>query len=65
MTFKVGDKVEVIVEGDPMYGSAGVVEETYLASNYRQVGIVLDDGSSLGKGVVLWFGKEELRKVDA
>lgn len=62
---EIGDKVEVIVEDDPLFGATGVVEETYHASNFRQVGIILDDGSLLGEGVVLWFGKEELRKVDA
>ncbi|MGC9439288.1 hypothetical protein [Streptomyces sp. WG5] len=61
--FKVGDKVEVITPGDPMYGSTGIVEETYYESDFRQVGIILTEGSSLGRGVVLWFGKEELRKV--
>jgi hypothetical protein len=62
--FEVGDKVEVIASDDPLFGGTGVVAETFYASNYRQVGVVVD-GAYPGRNVILWFGKEELRKVDA
>lgn len=62
--FEVGDKVEVIAE-DPLKGELGEVVETYHElSNFRPVGVRLEDGEVLGNPV-LWFGTAELRKVDA
>jgi hypothetical protein len=63
--FEVGDKVEIIAEGDPLKGQFGKVEELYHElSNFRPVGVRLDDGGELGNPV-LWFFPTELRKVDA
>ena len=63
--FEVKDRVEVIVETDPLYKSTGTVQETCYDSSYRQVGVILDEGAPIGEGTVLWFGTEELRKVEA
>lgn len=64
MTFEVGDRVEIIVEGDPLKGCFGEVYEIYPElSHFRSLGILLEDGEELGNPV-LWFGTEELRKVE-
>jgi hypothetical protein len=61
--FKVGDKVEVITPGDPLFGALGEVKQLFKeVAVPRGVGIVLEDRAELGE-VVLWFGQEELRWV--
>lgn len=59
--FQVGDRVEVIAEGDSLYGCFGEIIEI---CDYRyRIGVVLDEEATWQ--VVLWFGEDEIRKVGA
>jgi hypothetical protein len=62
--FKVGDRVEVVVEGDPLLGYIGIVEEVHPDLSFRRIAMSLEEDSGEGLGI-LWFDPEELRKVEA
>ncbi|MEU9259008.1 hypothetical protein AB0D68_11045 [Streptomyces sp. NPDC048212] len=61
--FHVGDRVEVIVEDDPIYGYTGKVTAVYGNGRSRRIAMVLEEDSGEGLGI-LWFDPEELRKVE-
>ncbi|MEU5166824.1 hypothetical protein [Streptomyces mutomycini] len=61
--FNVGDRVEVVVQDDPLFGYIGKVKEIFIGGNFRNIGVDLEEDTGEGLGR-LWFLSYELRKVE-
>ena len=59
----VGDRVEVVVEDDPLFGYIGKVIEVYPGGDFRTIRVELEQDTGEGLGL-LWFQAFELRKVE-
>ncbi|MEU0952823.1 hypothetical protein ABZ353_10845 [Streptomyces niveus] len=62
--FEVEDRVQIVVEGDPFNGQEGEVVEVYGSVSQADVRILLDTEKEQGS-ILLWFGSNEIRKVEA